>query len=177
MINLKAEIKKNKLLVAILSNQNYNDTLLEIAKSVSGNKITCYVGLNKPYSTTNDNLKAAKVNTSKFLFVDAITKGAGRKTTDNVIFVSSPRALTELNISINKILETGKVGNLVFDSLSTLLIYEKPLTVVKFVHSLTAKLRALNLSTVFIVLKDDVTPDLLKNLYMFADKVLDLSQK
>jgi len=173
---LKTEIKKNKLLVAIVSNKGYNTKMTEITKDVSDNKKMCYVSLNKPFDTIEENLKAKKINTNNFIFVDAITKGAGKKEAANVVFVSSPRALTELNITIGKILEVGKVKNLIFDSLSTLLIYEKPLVVVKFVHALIAKLRALNVTAVFIVLKDDVTPDLLKNLYMFADKVISIGE-
>jgi archaellum biogenesis ATPase FlaH len=73
-------------------------------------------------------------------------------------------------------MEAKKVESILFDSLSTLLIYEKTTTVIKFVHALMAKLRSLHVGAVFIVLKEDINPDLLKNLYMFADEVIDLSE-
>ena len=172
MSNLKKEIKENKLLTAIVPTKDYKNRIIDIAKDFSSNKKICYVSLSKPYSTVNESLKSRNIDTSSFIFIDAITKGAKTKGEKNAVFISSP----ELNISIAKILEVGKARGVIFDSLSTLLIYENPTTVSKFVHSLTAKLRAMDVSAVFIVLKEDVNPELLKNLYMFTDKVVDLGK-
>jgi len=178
MNNLKTEIEQNKILIFIVSNEGYNTKIIEIMKNAPFDKKTCYVSLNKPYKTITSNLTSNKINTNNLIFIDAITKG-GKKEEENknVIFTSPPTSLTELNIIINGVLESGKIEILFFDSLSTLLIYEKPETVTKFIHSLSAKLRALNINSIFIVLKDDITPELLKNLYMFADKVVDLDEE
>jgi len=113
----------------------------------------------------------------KFFFIDAVT--ASVKTpeeNDNVVFISSPRALTELNITLNKVLEVGNLDCTVFDSLSTLLVYEDQMTVIRFVHNVMAKLRTTNSKGVFTALKEDITTNLMKDLNMFADKVVELSR-
>jgi KaiC/GvpD/RAD55 family RecA-like ATPase len=174
MSDIKTSLMESKLLTVIVSNQDYNKKVVELVQTACNSKKICYVSLNKPYDTILSELKNQKIDTSKIIFIDAMTKGK-KTSSDDVVFVSSPRALTELNISVVKVMELKKVESIIFDSLSTLLVYEKPATVIKFVHALMAKLRSLRVGAIFIVLKEDINPDLVKNLYMFADEVVDLS--
>jgi len=162
--------------VKIIANEQYKKKIAETTKNAAANKTLCYVSLSNPYAVTEKNLQDNKVDISKFIFIDVMTKPQDRGKEKNVIFVSSPKALSELNIAINKVLETGKVNDLLFDSLSALLIYQNQGVMERFLHSFIAKLRALNTNATFIILKTDATPDLLKNLYMFADEVVDTTK-
>jgi len=174
MSEIKSDIEKNNILIFIISKQEYSSKQIEIIKNLPLEKRLCYVSLNKPYKTVKENLLSNNIDIKNILFIDTISKGDSKNEEEkNVIFTSSGNSLTELNIVINEALEVGKMKNLFFDSLSTLLIYEKPQTVSKFIHSLTAKLRDLNVNAIFISLKDELNPELLKNLYMFADKIIE----
>ena len=59
-----------------------------------------------------------------------------------------------------------------FDSLSTLLIYNKKETVSKFVHSVVNKIKASNITAVFTALEGDTQSALLKEIGMFVDEVI-----
>jgi len=176
MSKLTTELKKSKVVVVVISGNDYNSKIVEITKNMSHNKMLCYVGLNKPYNITINTLKSEKVKTDNIFFIDTVSKSSKQKSADNVAFVSSPRAFTELNISLVTALEAGKIKNLIFDSLNTLLIYEDIMIASKFIHSLISKLRDLQVNVVFLALKDDKSSDLIKNLFMFVDKVIDLSE-
>ena len=81
-------------------------------------------------------------------------------------------ALTELSIAIDKTLSTGKFDGFLFDSLSTLLIYNKSAVVGKFVHSLINKIKAAKVTAIFTALEGDTKSDLLKELGMYVDNIL-----
>ena len=173
MIKLNQEIKNNKLLIVSVSGENYNEGIIRVTKQLSQNEKVCYVSLSQPHSILCEKFKVKNIDTENLVFIDAVTKD-GKKSVKNVIFINSPNSLTELSVNINKVLEGMEIKNLVFDSLSTMLIYESSSTVSMFIHRLTAKLRSLNVHGIFIILKDDMSPELSNNLHMFTDVVLDL---
>ncbi len=121
-----------------------------------------------------DSLQKAKIPQNKFLFVDSITKSANPKAEDaaNCMYCSSASALTELSLTIDKVIQTGKFDALLFDSLSTMLIYNKPGVVCKFVHNIINKIKAKKITAVFTALEGDTESDVLKNLGLFVDKVI-----
>jgi N-acetyl-gamma-glutamylphosphate reductase len=89
--------------------------------------------------------------------------------------VSSPHALTEINIAFSKSLDEKKCDSSLFDSLSTLLAHEKVHIIIQFTHNVITKVKVSNCKAVFIALKEDVNSELIKDLYMFVDKVVELS--
>ena len=90
--------------------------------------------------------------------------------------MSSPSALTELSLSISNILEREKFDYMIFDSLSTLLVYESETVITKFVHFLIAKVRVIGCNAIFTCLKQDVNSILIRDINMFADRVLDIEK-
>jgi archaellum biogenesis ATPase FlaH len=117
-------------------------------------------------------MKRAGIPTEGMYFVDAVSSKVGSMEPDKrAVFVSSPQALTELSIAIKKCVDTRKLDFVLFDSLSTLLVYEELSSMVKFVHSVISALRVKGKSCVFTLLKEDIKEELVKDLGMFADKV------
>jgi len=90
----------------------------------------------------------------------------------NCTFLSSPNALSELGINISNALQ--KSDSLLFDSLSTLLIYEKVGTVMKFVHSLVAKIRVSKCPAIFTALEGDAETQLIKDVTTLVDEIIKL---
>ncbi len=171
MKDIKKSIKENDVMMLVIPNQNYAGSLGSVAKTMSKtfNKI-CYISLNKPRESLINGFKKKGVDTEKFFFIDAVGKGTS---SDDVSYVSSPKALTELNIAIIKAL-SGVVDSSLFDSLSTLLIYEEPSTVIKFSHSIISAFRNKKIKAVLTCLGGDAKSDLIKDLSMFVDKVIKL---
>jgi KaiC/GvpD/RAD55 family RecA-like ATPase len=167
--NVKKEIEENDILVLVIPDDDYADSVVKIAGILSDScKRVCYVSLNKPRESIVNKLKDAKVDHSKFFFIDAAGKGIDGK---DVVYVSSPKALTELSIAINKAFSGSGIDSGLFDSLSTLLVYEESSAVIRFAHSIISAFRSRGAKVVFTCLKGDTKSELIKDLSMFVDSI------
>ena len=111
------EIIKNKVIVFLIPNKDYQDMLKSITKSVIdkvGNVL--YISLNRPAEKIIEILKGDNIDTKKIFFVDAITKRFKSKVSKRgVIYISSPKNFDKFKDDLNQILEE-KFGCLIFDS-------------------------------------------------------------
>src|SRR3989344_4754851 len=182
----KAEKKKDeaenvlsKINILVIPNREYSKGISTLLKRTSENyQRIALVNLNELYKSMIQHLKELGVDVNKFFFIDAITITSDKnvKKHDNAIFVSSPNSLIELSLAITQTLNTQKPDVLIFDSLSTMLIYEDESTVTKFVHSLIGKIKAYGLDAYFTALEGDANNECVKNLSMFVDKVSTLTE-
>jgi hypothetical protein len=174
-VELANEIIKGQIIVLVIPNEEYTKKIVEVARYFSlYNDVTCYVSLNKLYDSLTASLTRANVNYENFLFLDGITKSANPDAveTDNCMYIDSSSALTELSIVLDKTLGTGKFDGFLFDSLSTLLIYNKGEAVSKFVHNIINKIHSYNATAIFTALEGDTKSDLLKEIGMYVDNVI-----
>jgi hypothetical protein len=164
--------KEKGIAIFVIPEKEYTSQLKGIISSTSSSySRICYVSLNKPYSSVLDAIKKSGTDTKKFFFIDCTENQADEKA-GQVVNVSSPKALTEMSITIGKVLDLGKIEALIFDSLSTLLVYEEPSTVVKFTHSLISSLRGKKVSGFLMCLEGGKGAELVKDISMFADRVM-----
>lgn len=172
------DIKRGEIAVIIIPDKTYSKDIIDITiQQAKDYRSLCYVSLNKPHDSLIKTLRDNNVDTSKFLFIDAITKPfKSVKKLDNCIFVSSIHAIGELSIAIEKSLEKGKFDTLIFDSLSTMLIYHHASVTTKFIHSLIGRLRVLNCAAVFTCLESDEESSLVKDLGMIVDKIMEVEE-
>jgi len=173
------KIQKGKINILIIPNEMYSETLKKIVKNLSDQfEIISYVSLNKSYPSLMNFLKENGADFEKFIIIDPITKISELKdiNTDQLIHVSSISALTELSITINKVLEKTKSEALIVDSLSTLLIYNDEALITRFVHSLIGKVRAFGTTAILPILARDSKTSLIEDLSMFVDKIDDLGK-
>ena len=106
---------------------------------------------------------------SFLLSVNPAVKEAG-----NCLYISLSSALTEISIFINKALYTGKFEAMLFDYLSTILIYNKSQNVSKFVHNIINKVRSNKTTKIFTALEGDIKSQLLKEVEMYVDYIVHL---
>ena len=173
-VPLQKIVNEGELSVLVISNNTYMKKIGDIAKHLGKNyKAICYVSLNKMYDALDSSLKKQKIDTSRFLYIDGVTKSVKKNVgkEKNCIYISTPQALTELSIAINKVIGSGQFDALLFDSLSTLLIYNKAESVCKFIHTFTNKVRAQNMTAIFTALSSDTETSVLKELGMYVDAV------
>lgn len=98
-----------------------------------------------------EHLKAGRL---KFLDCYTIHTGVQKESTVFILRVSGPTALTEIGIAISQIMKKmpAKIkGRVLFDSLSTFMLYNAPTTVANFVQSTTRKMKQAGASSVFIL--------------------------
>jgi hypothetical protein len=163
---------KSGVTIFLVSDKNYASKIKGMASSASSSySRICYVSLNKPHSVISESLKKQGVEIKKFFFIDCTGKQG--QEAGQVVYISSPKALTEMCITIGKVIEMGKIEALIFDSLSTLLVYADSSTVVKFTHSLISILRSKNVSGFLACVKGGPSEGMIKDISMFVDKVVE----
>jgi hypothetical protein len=175
----KFKVEKDKHLLIIIPNKEYLRSIIILSKALSIQyKKVCYVSLNELHESLIKNLKEAGINTNNFFFVDAITRTSQSKIqkVPNAVFISSPNSLVELSLAISDVLSKQNPDVVLFDSISTMLIYEKGATSTKFLHSLIGKIKSSRSAAVFTALEGDANADAVKDLGMFVDEVLTMSE-
>ncbi len=130
-----------------------------------------FVSANKPYLTVEESFKNLGI-LEKIIFVDCASRLAGESPSgERVVLVDSPGDLTQLMISLEKSVERlGQNRFLVFDSLTTLLIYSKVKSLTQFAHSLGVTMKAKKVTCFFLAVDQEATKEMLKFLSTIADE-------
>ncbi|PLW79788.1 hypothetical protein C0585_05910 [Candidatus Woesearchaeota archaeon] len=175
VLEIKNELLQNSTMAVIFPVVDYPNQINEVVKILGENygKVL-YVSLNRLYNPLKRKMQMDGVDISKFIFVDCATKTAVANPPEaqDCIYVSSPDALTEMSIAITKSIQNSYPDLILFDSLSTLLIYENPNVATQFIHSLTNKMNSFGIKIVFTVLDGEKEKPLISNLNMLMDKVI-----
>lgn len=178
---LGSRIKGMDIVLFVLSKSDYALQIKEIVKSVAEqNKKICYVSANRSADVLATSFKAEGIDVRDFWFIDCISRTASAESYTKksqkdavILFVDSPRSMTDLSISISGAINNG-VKNVFVDALSTFLIYNETVMVVRFVHNLISRLRESSGRGFFVVLKSDISSAILGDLTMFVDRVVEI---
>lgn len=168
-----------KLSLLIISSEEYLKSIAIILKYATGKyQKILYISLNELYGNLIRNLENSDISLKKFYFIDAITRTAQTniEETDNCTFVTSPNSLVELSLAITQKIEEMEPDLIIFDSLSTLFIYENDATAVKFTHSLIGKMKAAGCDSILTALEGDASRKAIKDLGMFVDEFLTMPE-
>ena len=136
---------------------------------------------NQPSAILKKHYAAEGIDRGNVTFIDAITKYAiGRipEGETDTKFVNSPSNLTDLGIAITEVLNpaSGEKTCLLFDSISTMLIYLPSIHISKFIHFVTSKLRLLDVPGIFLAVEKGIDPLLLTQLTTYVDDVIDMDK-
>ncbi len=145
----------------------------------------CYVSVGRSARVLFEAFQKDGIDARNFHFVDCITKSMSvrplatekkmpaRSAEIQAEFVSNPSSLTEIDVTLFKTLAEHSIQLVFFDSLSTLLLYNDDLSVVKFAQHLMNKVRESGIRGVFVAMREDLETPLVKDLGLFADAVVD----
>ena len=130
-----------------------------------------FVSANKPYFTIEETFRRVGI-LDKIIFVDCISVLTGHHPSgDRVEAIRNPADLTQLAISLSKNIERlGEKRFIVFDSLTTLLIYSKLGPLTQFAHSLGVIMKTKRITCFFLAVDQEAAKDLLSFLSTIADK-------
>jgi len=169
---IKKDFFKNNIIVYVCG-EDYQKEAIKLIKTAEKKfERINYITLNKTYNELIILFKKEKIDIKKFSFIDAITNMEMPKTTKNCIYTCSPYMLTEMSIAITKDCINHKPELFIFDSLSSLLVYERGDTLVKFSHSIINFVRAHNTKIAFIIMNKDYNIPVMKDLDMFSDETI-----
>jgi hypothetical protein len=177
-IKIQDELKTKDILAVTMPKKDYAKHIASTVSALSkaGSKIT-YVSVNKPYNALLKLFKDNSIEPKEVCVIDCVTatvakKQAVTKKEECLYFISSPKNLTEISLNIGDVIK--KTDMVFVDAVSTFMIYEKSVIVLRFVHDLINKLRLDNKKGVFVILKDDKDDDLLDDLSMFVDGTVEI---
>ncbi len=185
-MDVKEELK-NKLgsssayvALATVDPRNYQTTNIEIISYLVNveNIPGVYVTLNKPFESIEKLLTNKKINTDAIVFIDAVTKIAGGvlEKTERCLYIGNPENLSDISMAMDQAISAvpGDKKFMFFDSLDTLLIYNKPQTVAKFIHFLSGKMRIWKVEGIIISLSKESNRELIDDLMQFCDISIEL---
>jgi len=136
-----------------------------------------YVSTNKPLEVLLDSLERQNIKCKNVFFVDAITRMSGEDTVTgpNYAYVDSPKNLIDLSVAIETAATKikSKEKFVIVDSLSTLLVYNKPGIVEKFVHSIAGKARAWKAKGIFLMVENK-QDKVIKTIAQFCDQTIEI---
>jgi KaiC/GvpD/RAD55 family RecA-like ATPase len=182
MIPTLADGSGNQLFLVLSSPENLKKNNIEIIRSIisQGNSVIV-VTTNQPFEVLKKAYEKAGIEIGKIRFIDAITLyavGKSHATSPECRFVTSPSNLTDLGIVITETLKSMKERKpcIIFDSISTMLIYIPSSNISKFIHFVTSKLRVLEAAGIFLAVEKGLDPVLLTQLTTYVDDVLDMDE-
>ena len=168
-------ITQSQVIMTLSSKEEYSEQRINLIKIIAENynKICC-VTINKSYNTAIKEFDKVGIDKNKFVFIDA-SPGDGKKSAlkGKCIFISTPSDITAINIEFSNLLDKTKFEQSLFDSIDTLQVYTNTMNIIKLVHALINKIRTTESKIVFLTTEKD--SELTKELYMFVDKVIDLT--
>lgn len=131
-----------------------------------------YVSISKPFEKVVNAVK--NVDWGKVLFLDGVSRSLRKKAPEGegCVFLQGPTSLTEIGIYLTKASQKTELGFVIVDSVSSLLVYNKDATVLRFVQYLVAKTKNLELVGIVVVSKDDEEKAVFKMLNDMSDKVI-----
>jgi archaellum biogenesis ATPase FlaH len=179
-IDILQEIVKNKFILILMEENEYIDRLEEMIKSVHKTDTNiCYVCLSKPYTNVIEDMNNQGIDTNDFFFIDVmLSHYEEQKPVPNCTFIKEPHDLTAIRVAIKKAVSEKKCSVILFDTISTLLIYQQTSSIVKFAHNLINENEKEDVKKLFIVMKNSDSSGenkrLVSDLGMFADKTLEM---
>jgi|TARA_B100002003_G_C14112553_1_gene535119 hypothetical protein len=171
---------KDYVVLVVVDGKKYQQTNIDLIKYlVSEKKIPgVYVTLNKPYDVIQRTFENNNIDSRMIIFIDAITHSSGQtKKIKNCLYIGSPEKLSDISVAMDQAVKAlPKEKFVFFDSINTLTIFNKPVTVARFVHFLAGKMREWKIKGIIISLEKGIDDVLINELTTLTDSRIDVSK-
>lgn len=180
VISIKPEsLEQKKIFLVFSQPATIRQQNIEIIKTLSSLGFhTVVVTTNFPYVVLKKLYEQNGVSLEHVTFIDTVTKysmGSVEDIPGIVRYVNNPANLTDMGIAVTEILKelSGKKVCILYDSISTMLVYLSSSNISKFIHFVTNKLRLMDISGIFLAVEKGLDPQLLTQLTTFVDEIID----
>jgi hypothetical protein len=173
------ELEQNRIFLVLASPGSVRERNIEIIRELSSlDYHTIVITTNFPYSILTKLYTQKGGPPGSVSFIDAVTRnslGNAENIPGVVRFINHPGNLTDMGIAVTEVLKdhAGKKICILYDSVSTMLIYLSSANISKFIHFVTNKLRLVDVSGVFLAVEKGLDPMLMTQLTTFVDTVID----
>jgi cystathionine beta-lyase/cystathionine gamma-synthase len=169
MADVFQSIKKNSNVVVVLSSKGKSTAIYKTAAKKF--KRVLVITILHSCSRLVKEFEKHHVNCSNFFFLDLSGEALPKEEqSKQCIYIESPTALTATCITMNKIQKKFKPNLIIFDNISSLLIHNKPVTVLKFLNEIMLKVRESKHNALYFMLKGN--KKMLENIGLFADDIV-----
>ena len=168
-----------KIFLVLATPANIRQRNIELIKDLSSlGYHVIIVTINFPYNILVKLYRENGVDLGMVSFVDAVTRnsiGSVENVPGVVRYINNPANLTDLGIAVTEALKDhqGKKICVLYDSVSTMLIYLSSQNISKFIHFVTNKLRLMDISGIFLAVEKGLDPMLMSQLTTFVDTVIE----
>jgi hypothetical protein len=173
------DLEKKQIYLILASSQHIRQRNIELIREISASGYhTVIITINFPYSILAKLYNENGVDLKSVSFIDAVTRnsmGSAENIPGVVRYINNPANITDLGIAVTEVLKdlSGKKVCILYDSVSTMLIYLPSSNISKFIHFVTNKLRLMDISGIFLAVDNGLDPMLMTQLTTFVDSVVD----
>jgi hypothetical protein len=173
------QMDKKQIFLILASSQHIRQRNIELIKEISAlGYHTVIITLNFPYSILARLYGENGVDLNSVSFIDCVTRnsmGSAENIPGVVRYINNPGNITDLGIAVTDVIKelSGKKVCILYDSVSTMLIYSPSSNISKFIHFVTNKLRLMDISGIFLAVENGLEPMLMTQLTTFVDTVID----
>jgi len=173
-----ADTEDNFIGLVIVDAERFHEASTELVKHLSKEKGLpgIYIAGNQGYESLTRHFQKNQVDTKTLTFIDCVTeKPAGDVEDITPVLIGSLEQLTDLEIALEKALKrhADKDHFVLFDSVTTFLVYHDEKTLQKFVHAMSGMIRANPKSrALFMAVSQDEAKNLFNTMAQFCDKTI-----
>ncbi len=153
------------------------DTSLSAMKFLIGEKN--YIGIvlsaSRPHKNLVNLYEQKGIDTKRILFLDCISKSQSMDLEEagNVLYLESASDLTNISLAIKGSMEKIKGNRFVFvDSITSMLIHNKPEIFARFIHGILTKMRINGVSGLLISLENETDKEIRAEIAQLCDRIV-----
>ena len=172
------EKKENNLIVFLLESEKHPKPVIDMISKESGNGNTlCYVCLTRTHEDVSADLAKRGISQEKIVFLDSISTECRIDKTGKCINEACMNDLSRMRTKLREIFDSHNCTAVLFDSISSLLVYQTKHDIIKFTHELVSDESNRDIGKIFLVLKEsgmygqDINR-LIDDMIFFADKTV-----
>lgn len=176
-------LNDNRILLLLADSRGLKQMNTAVIKGLTSDGYSVMVvSVTLPNIVVRRTYEAAGIDLSKIFVVDAVTRysdGPTNSDDPHCKYISNPGNLTDIGIAITEWVKpmSGNKKVLFFDDISTMLLYSPSVTISKFMHFITNKLRLFDLPAVFFAVEKGLDPALLSQITTFVDLVQPIEEE
>jgi len=159
--------------------EKYNKEVIRVVvKEIKHLKKACYITLNKTFSGVEEALIKKGVSTEHMTYIDSISPLLyDFKAPENVVFINSLSSLSSLAQEILTVVKHNKIDILIFDSVSSLLVYTAEQNVLSFFEYILPLIDNSKADIVLFALSKDSEKKSINQIEMMVDETKPLKKK
>lgn len=155
------------------------NTLIE--KITEDEKLVVYIGSIKTSKKVKSMLKERDIDLKKILFFDMATKvtGSAPEDVENTVFFD-PEDINQVNMQLDDAVDAvpeDREAVIVFDTISTLSIYNDKEVIIKFLKSLSSKMDNWDVSSVLLGVESEMSDELTEAVEDSVEETIDATSE